>query len=191
VHIGDDFGSDCAPAKALRMRTIWVKPVSKSKPVVEGPLPSNSSAGLGTTDGISMLGSTGDESAPGGGADVLDPAKLVGGVYKFEAMGSGDYLAEMVIRDAVDHTVFTAAAAAEVVLRWQQEALAYKTAALARPAGLVKETAAALTVQAQTKPVIEQAPAEKAQKFCFECGVRLLRTAKFCSECGTRQPEVS
>jgi len=125
VHIGDDFGSDCAPAKSLLMRTVWVKAESKDKQVVDHESRVQSLDDSEASSKIAMLGSMGQGSESVGSSEVFAPSNLVDGVYKVESMGSENYLAEMVIRDAVDQTVSTAVAATEVVLCWQQEARAH------------------------------------------------------------------
>jgi putative hydrolase of the HAD superfamily len=179
VHIGDDFGNDCAAAKALEMRTVWVNQIEPEKNEDEK---SNPRSNLETTM-----------------QHPLENTPMVNGVYTMESMGSGDYLAQMVIRDAVDETVSTVAEAMQVVLQWHSEFEASKSS-LSRNLHLTDKTPDEKTLAdtalvdqriAQVSPKGGSSRAEtQPKKFCFECGIQLPRTAKFCVDCGSKQLEL-
>jgi len=106
------------------MRTLWVKAESKVERSIDNGLTFESLDSSRVSRKVAMLGSMGEGSKVTCSSELFVPSNLVDGVYKVESMGSEDYLAEMVICDAVDQTVPSAVAAAEVVLCWQQEARA-------------------------------------------------------------------
>ena len=62
VHVGDDIGKDCAAAKALRLRAIWVKPPPpKAPPSASAAAAVGAGAGGGTA-GAAMAAPRGDEA---------------------------------------------------------------------------------------------------------------------------------
>jgi len=181
VHIGDDFGKDCAPAKALKMRTVWVHDVD---------------AYMGDADANNKLKTMAPTQR---GAQPLENIPMENGVYKMSMMGSGDYLAQMVIKDAVDATVKTTVEAAQVVLQWHTD---FEVASqLLSESTPLRSSSSCFEDQETSNPIpqstsaaflIEEnlaAPvATPTKKFCVECGAKLPREAKFCIECGSRQP---
>ena len=168
VHIGDDFLKDVMPAKGLSMRAIWVS---------------------NDQDDDAQSGSDGADS------DNDQPSfVLKNGVYSYSSIGSGDYLAKMVMSDMADAVVSTPTEAVEVVLQWHTEGLSSSMATRLRKSDEAPghhSAAAELMATDRDIPPGAAIPvtssSSKVTNFCSECGAMLPRLAKFCSECGTPQ----
>mmetsp|Transcript_30669 Transcript_30669/g.39351 ORF Transcript_30669/g.39351 Transcript_30669/m.39351 type:complete len:528 (+) Transcript_30669:70-1653(+) len=102
VHVGDDLKGDCVGAKALNMRTILVNPPTKSK-----------ESALAEEESNSIV----ENSLP---EDL--PNIPLGGSVTMEALGTDDYMAEMIKNDFVDAEVNQFSKLLQVVDNWNEEA---------------------------------------------------------------------
>jgi len=170
VHVGDDFVKDIVAAKALSMRTIWVKELIQGKvQKVDATVQTNGSNARTVQDFVKDISSEAEQE----------------GIVKMQ-VGAEDYLAQSLEAEFADAAISRFAELELVLERWQQE-LSQNDDNVATTA--VAEESSILDLSTPPRPAEEEQPKTSAQelKYCISCGARILAKARFCSECGEAQ----
>ena len=164
VHIGDDFAKDIVAAKALNMRTIWMREL--------------------VLDTIQAKEKKEDNTTSIGNLEDFVKRVSDSKVLKME-IGADDYLANGLQQEFADAVVDQFTDISNVLTQWHTEA----QMALGDRAESERdlEAPAATAAAGHLEPRDRSPDQAKASKFCMFCGESIPKVAKFCPECGERQ----